>query len=150
MSNEEFNILQKHGFNSTFKRAIKYFATDKRYIYIILNELNYGKCPSMKYQKIVEFDVEISDWHDIKILKERGFTNLAITTNALANIHVKKWREISRNELPSPEIYLLWISRNGNICKIFSKRKAINTIRGFKSALNRIIYVHPSVINLPN
>ena len=146
MSKEEFNVLRERGFNSTFRKGWKWFATDPRYVYIVTHELNYNLTPETKYTRVVQFDIEFHDIpsHFVRFFCERGYMNVAINRIALSLVKSVSWTELDKDSLPQPEPMLMWIS-HGKTIQVFDKRKAVKIFKNMIRARMRIIHIHPHI-----
>jgi len=146
MSKREKELLETRGFSATFsKGGWKWFATSPDYVFMVVNEFNYGMCPELKYTEIVEFEIDFDSAMPQSLVKkkmERGYLNIAIDGRALAWIKSVKWRLIDKSELPAVEPKLMWISQSGRIVEIYSIKKALELISQFgKRGFERIVHI---------
>jgi len=144
MSEEEFRILREQGFEATFRRAWKYFSTDPRYIAIVVNELNYGACPEVKYSRVAKFEIRFRKGAEkfMRFFRERGFLNVAMHKNAVTFIEEFKWKELKKDKLPEPKPVLIWVSRKGRIVKVYSEKKAKEILTNMGSGVKRILFIN--------
>lgn len=110
MSVDEFEVLVNQGFAATFKRRWKYFTLELVYIGIILDELDYGLWKD-KYRVVVEFIVtfklplkKLVEMGLVRVLGERGFTNIAMSRGVLGYIESISWTRLHPDDSTSSSL----------------------------------------------
>lgn len=144
MSKDEYRTLIEKGLFATWRRKWKFFTTSLEYLCIVIDELTYGYCPDIKYSVQVRFDFilnkPLEECEGVRIFKERGYVNVAMSRKAfqyiITYIATRLEREYVLKHCPKP--VLVYVSKRGRICKIYSRKKAIKILQqGLKQ--NKII-----------